>query len=545
MVTSNKIEISNKKNDFIMEIKSFMDTTIPFIPFGAGNVAILKLENKSIFLWQNAKGDVRYCFSLFEKEPFTTTAIKLGNVLTCYFEYEIEVVNNTKEQLKKMMTATAGLNKALSDSERYNNFQKYTQENQLSAMFGGEDILQTVEQLNQYPVYNQEMLHKGVIQLSTYYLESHTGTLYIKLNELPIIHKEIFEPSSKQAFFANENGLMCRNKFISTELMAFPLTRYNTDNSVIMQFILFMAKNDTYAALKIIQWLMTSFVLLDKAQFALVLHAHNDTYMKLFYEEILEPLFHDFQCELIDNSNFDAKSLSKILDEKVVYNFHNIATPVIFDEAAYELTNRLLHKENIKINRKSVKTVANILITSTSKYIPMISQDVPTATVEIDNNVEALYKYLNISTNKKYVLADCIKNDLHNFVSILRTIDIQALNQSYSLINYRTDSNLLDGNRDATKIFDSLIKDKDITPFRTVAKTKKQQKLVDEIENNFHLNRVDKAHLLVYFEMLFGVGIYRSNRALIAILGKDHSSTKKPFNNPDSYVRTGRAYYFL
>lgn len=68
-----------------------------------GNVKRLDLNDKYIYLWQNAKGDIHYSFSIFEKEYYTTSATKLGNVLTKHFGVEVEVVNNTKEYLRKMM----------------------------------------------------------------------------------------------------------------------------------------------------------------------------------------------------------------------------------------------------------------------------------------------------------------------------------------------------------------------------------------------------------------------------------------------------------
>ena len=59
-----------------------------------------------------------------------------------------------------------------------------------------------LEQQNNYrhPLQNQEVLHNGIIQLSTYYLESHLRTRYIKLDELPIVYKILFRHLSKYLF---------------------------------------------------------------------------------------------------------------------------------------------------------------------------------------------------------------------------------------------------------------------------------------------------------------------------------------------------------
>ena len=526
-----------------------------------GNVKRLDLNDKYIYLWQNAKGDIHYSFSIFEKEYYTTSATKLGNVLTKHFGVEVEVVNNTKEYLRKMMGATNALNKVLSDSERHNSYGNRYGEQNLFLNTNLKDIpltegnlLQILDTklnnnasgINQIPnhyLHDQEKLFSTSIQLSTFNLESQIGTYFIKLDELPVIYKEKFEPSSKQAFFTDINGLNIRNKFLSTQYMVYPYNLCDSSKSFIIQFIFFMAKKDIHQAFKILLWVTESYRL-NKLPFALVLHSQDDAYMKLFYEGLLEPLFNDFQCEKIKNEGLGTKELSSDLDEKFIYNFHNISASSIFGEASHELTNRLIHKDSNKINKKSIVTVGNILITSTSKYIPMINKDLLCSSVEIDSSIDALCKYFNERLNE-HEITKCIKNDIPNFVSIIRNLDLQALNKAYPVVDSHISYGLLDGDTDAIKVFDRIIRDRDITPFKSISKTKSDEKIIEEINDNFNRNRVDKAHLLKYFELLFGKSIYRSNRALISILGKDYSKTNEPFDNLKTHVRSGRGYYIL
>mgnify|MGYP000211518509 CR=1 FL=1 len=244
---------NNKVNEFTMTVRVFINTEILYIPFGFGNVRRLDINNKFIYLWQNAKGDVHYCFSLFDKECRTSTTIKLGNVLTQHFGCEIEVVNNTKEQLKKIINATTGLNKALTDFNRHNSYANYSQQSQLPSPSKSTDhsvptkdhlleILDsqnTTSQLNQEQpllAHNQELLYKGVIQLSTYNLDSYTNTIYIKLNELTITHKEIYVPNSKQTLFEDRNGLNHKNKFIPTPWMVYQYNWCEPNQSFIILF---------------------------------------------------------------------------------------------------------------------------------------------------------------------------------------------------------------------------------------------------------------------------------------------------------------------
>jgi len=239
----------NASYEFITTVRGLINTEIIYITFSFGNVSKLYYNNKFIYLWLSAKGDVHYSFTLFDKEYHTTSVAKLGNVLTSHFEYEIEVVNNDKEHLKKMTNATASLNKALSDSERQNYFNNYKETDLLQIDSPSNDIDTLLDNElskpqsygtapQQNPLHNQDELLKGVIQLSTYSLESHKSTMYIKINELPIIHKDVYIPYSKQAFLIDKNGLNCKNNFISTEYMSKPLYLSDTGQSFIIKFII-------------------------------------------------------------------------------------------------------------------------------------------------------------------------------------------------------------------------------------------------------------------------------------------------------------------
>ena len=117
--------MKNKEFDnFIDKIKDCLQNKI-IGNFTYDNVKILELNNKYIFLWQDVKGQVCYCFDILDNEYFTTSASKLGNVLSQYFQCEIEVVNNDKEHLKKIVNAQGQLNRAITDSERYYTFNSY------------------------------------------------------------------------------------------------------------------------------------------------------------------------------------------------------------------------------------------------------------------------------------------------------------------------------------------------------------------------------------------------------------------------------------
>lgn len=561
-MTTRDNENSNKVNEFMMVVRGLINGAKPFFPYSFGNVRRLDINGKHIYLSQSPKGDINFCFSLFDKDWHSTTVTKLGNVLTQHFGVEIEVVNNEKEKMKKMINATTELNKSLVDSSRQEHYNNYVQKDQLTSSSNDSSTPRTKDELlklldsnsedtssqselnYRHPLHNQENLNQGVIQLSTYYLESHLNTIYIKLNELPIIYKENFMPSIKLAFYLDNYGKTTKNNFIPTPFMVYPYNLCEPNQSFSLLFILFMAKNDIHQALKILAWLADSSTSLNKLPFTLVLHSKNDEYMKLFLEEIVEVFFHDFQTEKIETNSTDAKALSKNLDEKAIYNFHNITTPTILGEPAHEFTNKLIYKDNCKINRKSITTVANMLITSTSNYIPMINEDVQASIVEVDSNINKLCKHINIRPNRQ-LLARYIQNDLPNLIGILRCLDIQVLNNTYPVINYDTPINILNGDADNADVFDKLVRNKDLIPFISNVKTKKEEKLVEKMGADFKQDRIDKAHLKDYFGLLFEKDTYKSNNALIASLRKNYSNTEEPFDDIKTHVRDGRAYYFL
>ena len=558
------MEHKNTNYEFISTVRGLINTAIFYIAFNFGNIRRLDINNKSIYLWQNIKGEVCYCFSIFEREPNTTSVTRLGNVLSSYFECQIEVVNNEKEHFKKVIAATVGLTKAFSASEQQNHYQGMyqpdpsyveptideinillSQGNEQSQLQSGNILVP--QQHTEKPLPNTSALHEGVIKLSTYYLESHINTVYIKVNELPIVHEDIYAPNKKLTCFKDNKDLNYKNIYTPTEYMVNHYYCYDPEQSFIIRFIFFMANNNIDQALKILAWIADSFTSLDKLPFALVLYSKDDSYMKLFYDEIVELLLNSDECEQVENDNLDKKSLSDKLNQKIVYNFHNITAPIILGEPAHELTNRLIYKDKYKLNNKVITTVANILITSTTKYIPMISKDVPTAIVNVNSKLDDLCNDLNIKA-KKHEIAAYIKKDLGNFVGIIRCIDLDKLCNECQVVDYNIHdvyTDVLDGDVDALEVFDRIIRDKDMVPFNSAVTSKKEEKLVDELEDNFNQNKVDKSYLIDYFKILFGKSIYTSNRALIADLRKYHSTTNEPFDNLRTHVREGRGYYFL
>lgn len=548
----------NSKNTecaFTLKVQSCLNSNHSNFIFTCGNVKCLEINGEFVYLWQDAKGNANYSFDLLSREHHTTSISKLGNALTSHFQCIIEAVNDIGVSLKKMTSATIGLNKAISDSKMYDNYAAYSQSGYMEQNIAQINLTQDMNQNlpsnqallpQQYPQqnrYNQKQLYSDIINLSVYQLEYSQQTFYICINELPIAHEEVFRPRANSAFFI-EKCLIIRNKYIPSEYMVKNLLPYNLSNSFILSFIFAMAKNDIAQTMKIFVWLVNSINTLVKVPYALALYSEGDTCIRLFYEEIIEPIFNSFHCEKINSDGLNEKSLSKQLDEKIIYNFHNITAPIILDRPSEEFINRLIHKDDYKLNNKIITTVANILITSTSKYIPLIAKDVPCLVVSVESTLAKFCRDKNIGTNPHEV-AKYIEYDLENFVSIVRSIDLYKLNAPCDLKFYKDDNiDILDGDAELLEVFNASIKNKDISLFVILKKI--APKLYKTLIDDFAKNRVNRKNLIEYFTMLFGEDLYKKNQngKLIEDL-RALSNTKEPFESDKFHNLHGKVYYYL
>ena len=534
-----KTIVDIKNNEYKMKIKKYLCKLMPPIHFSIGNVAQLFINGKYIFLWQDAKGQVCYCFDIYDREYFITSAIKLGNVLTQHFQFEIEVVNNNKEHLKKMVSAQAQLNKGISDLERhnlYNGGMNFTNDSLPYLSNGYSNSVPVIQQNNyQHPLQNQESLYNGIIQLSTYYLESHLRTRYIKIDELPIVYKTLFRPNINMAFFYEKN-MNCKNSYVPSIYQIQNLSEYDFENSFIMTFILFLAKDNIDNVMMIFKWLVYVVNSKNKIHHPLVFHSTDDSCIKLFWEEIVEPLLNPSYCEKFSNDTVDEKSLMNKLDEKVIYNFHNITTSNILNLSSNDFINKLINKDELQIGGKTVTTLANVFISSTTKYIPLISKDIPCILLEVASNLDNLILNYNQAV-------ESINKDLDNFSTILKYIDFNNLAKENPFSFYNDENmDILDANTNVLDTFENIIKNKDIVPFDNLKNQNK--KLYNKLLEDFEKNRVDRKNLFEYFTALFGESIYKNNNQLIKVL-RDLSYTKEPFGNITTFNNNGRVYYRL
>lgn len=556
-------------NMFTGMIKNTLTHPTAYYCFYYNNVKKIELNGKIIFLWLDVKGQVNYSFNLLEKEFSTTSLKNLGTLLTSYFGKVIEVVNNSDEIMKKTTDRVTKVNRSITDFDKYNSYMEYIEsfKTETSEKTKKSEIIDVdvednspesllnilsekkqqggqIEVYKDEPKFNQGQLYQRVIELSIYQLEYSHNTLYICSNELPVVHKEDFRPDKKEAFFY-ENGLLIRNTYFSTTYNTAIPFKENIDNSFTFRFVFHMAKKNINKAMDILGWFSNIVNFHCKLPCNLVLYAKGDEYINLFFEEIVVPVLNSEHCERIENTDLTKKGLCEKLDEKIICNFHNITAPTILDEKTKEFSRKLIHKDKYKINNKNVTTAANALITSTSAYIPLIANDVPSVVVDIESSIKILCEEMGIAKDY-YVVANLIKSDLQNFSQIIRSIDMSKLRNTYNVNYYKNESypDILDGDADLLRVFEASIKNRDIDIFESAIIDGETEVLVEELEIDLNEDRVCKQRLLDYFTILFGKQ-YKNNTAFIKALKLISRYKEKPFDSNKQFQIKGKVYYEL
>ena len=99
---------------------------------------------------------------------------------------------------------------------------------------------------------------------------------------------------------------------------------------------------------------------------------------------------------------------------------------------------KLINKDELQIGGKTVTTLANVFISSTTKYIPLISKDIPCILLEVASNLD------NLKLNYNQAV-ELINKDLDNFSTILKFIDYNNLAKENPFIFYDSENrNILD-----------------------------------------------------------------------------------------------------
>lgn len=548
-------------NDFELELKNLIDFNKVQVLFIPGNIGIIMANNKFLYLFQSPKGDIKYKFTLLDEEFHTTTKTKLSTVLSQHFEILIEVYNNYDELLKKKINLTSGVSKAINQSERHLEYQAYQRRNDVgsSNMISSqskdsfnpankEEVYDLLEVSNNSstqkyttPLYSneQEMLNETIITLSTYQLNNHTQASCIFLDKVPIGYKEEYRQDIKQACYKDKNNLNIINTFAPSEHMLEYYCCNQQDIPITFLYIYYMAKKNITKAMTILKWTIRTLINGEKLPYVMALISEENTCMKIYYEEILMPYLNIDNCEKIEFNNLNKKDLPKMLDQKALYNFHNITSPLILNTPSMEFTDSLIYQDELKLNNKTITTRGNILITSTCNYLPLLDNEIPSYVVDVESNVAKFCEQQKMDSSPRNVI-NLIREDRDNFIAYLRSIDTYKLEEKYTFVNQNFELNVILGTEDILNVFNTLVNAKYIALFNNLKVT--DSNLYDTLEKNFEDNKIIRPNLLKYFESVFGKGHYKNNNELIEAL-KLLSSKKHPFDN-DKISQSGRIVYY-
>ncbi|MCX6077302.1 MAG: hypothetical protein NTW78_10540, partial [Campylobacterales bacterium] len=414
----------------------------------------------------------------------------------------------------------------------------------------------------QNTIYNQEQIGflNEKAQLIEQQLEFEKNTRYLYTEQFPTVHKEVFEPFMKSTFFIGKNNLLHKNSYTPSVYMvqSFDSLQQNySEDSIILRFILAMANNNFDKAKDIFLWLARSFLTLQKERVALVLCSKNDIYSNLFYKWIVEPLFNEEYCVEINNDILQQKKIATVLENKVIYHFKDIATATFLNAPIKELADTLLNCDTYTLHNKKINAKASILISSSSKHIPLIANNIAAVVVDVNHNIDDFRDEMS-SIGKfamtKHHIAELIKQDLDNFAAILRSINVVSLYEIYYSKTYykknhdnqnttdqagEFEESIVDGDAEILELFWLALVNKDVIKFDKLRKTNKN--VYNVLISDFVEDRILSINLEKYFPAMFGEGIYRSNRAIL--------KASRGQNLLDKYVKKHKIgdkdYYYI
>lgn len=496
----------------------------------------LRDNNKLIHLWKDLKGNIHCSFNMLESITYSSNISNMNSLINDYFKFDIrfEISN---DRLKDVNTNQNLINSYFKITEQIDTLESEIKNAKIdyagktdyiseyrAEYEHGKKVRVAIEKIDRLKQKNS--LNEKAFELKI-------KTQYMYTDELLTVHKEKFEPSAKLMFFDEIKGLTYKNSYSPSIYMVKtfenqekPLQTNNND-SIILRFILSMTKYNLDKAKDILIWLARSFLTLFKEPTTLVLYSKNNIYANIFYKQIFEPLFNEEFCLEINDDTLKQKKINSLLNNKVIYYFKDISTTTFLNAPIKDLTDTLLNCDDYYLFNRKINTKGNILISSTSKHIPLISSEINSIVVDVNDNIDDFPNEiikLEKASEKKHFMATLIKNDLDNFVKILRSMDIHKLLYECSYSSYYTkmenpnitesekefQESILDGDTEMLELFWLALVNRDKSKF-----TKLKTNLYNTLAADFLNYKILGINLISYFSAMFGEGIYNSNRALL------------------------------
>ena len=369
------------------------------------------------------------------------------------------------------------------------------------------------------------------------YRQMHPTEGKIYISELLLVEGDKFNPYILSEFYEDENKLFYRNTLVPTNYLInqpkdeqhkeYPTQKYahlyteKYDKSITLQYIFYLANYKESRFNYIMNWLASFFKdLSNRSSIALVLIGEQKSGKDILFNEIIKPLFGNQYCIKINDHNLQGKNLSKLVRDKLFYNF---------DELSNAVSDNKEIKKNLKdfigndtVSTEEIKIFGQTLITISEPYLPYIDKDNCNYTVfNIPDNIESIPIYDSPDSSdmlrfiSKKELIDKIKDDLKNFALILKgyKIDSAHINEPFSDDDKAC---LISGTEDKIKAFsDAIVNNK--TKYFEIIKDN-ELSLYEELMNDFDNKIIKQRNLIKCFSIIYKEENISSGKALMVRL---------------------------
>lgn len=374
--------------------------------------------------------------------------------------------------------------------------------------------------------------------------EAKSAQCYIVTMFLMMVQKEVFNPAAREEFFSQDN-LYYKNLYKPTRYrLKFDYSANNPEHSLIVYFLYTLVNKDKDRFFYILNWIANLFINLTKSKVSLVLYSKEDTSFNILFEQILQPLLGMKYSVKIDEKEL-ANNFPSILENKILYNFNNITSADINKENTSVFGEKLLYSDKIFTNNtnevKQIDTYGQVLITSTTPYIPLIDKKINNFTIfEVKEfDIELFHKELLELKLIDNTLRESIENNLSSFANILRhyPIDTKKANNPYDKEDDR--DNVINNDKNILELFTDALINKDEIFFQRV---QSEHELYEKLLDDFDKDRVDRINLISYFKLVFEGTTHKTNRSLLKEL-KENKTIKYFYNDENVISNSGRKFF--
>jgi len=343
---------------------------------------------------------------------------------------------------------------------------------------------------------------------------------YIFTHQIPLIDKEVFEPSEKEFF--QKDGILYKNIFVHTNFLEkrfCNIASRDFYDCFIINFLEHLVnetdQNDSKPKTRaILKCLSRCFITMNNTHVALVLNGSK--YLEdIFWEKLIKPIFGNEEFCIIINDDTLKMTLCDIIKEKVFLKIEDF-TP----------TNE--NKQKIDELLKAV-LVDKFLLTKTypQQKIPIFAQAFITAseTLSYMKKYHTLFEHINILDENK-IISNLAENIIDLEIKFNDEKEIDIFTDCLAVFDKNNSARLQIASHFIQKDEETL--DKKIDVFIEAIKNKNKEyfqkvnvndpKMYKELEFAFEKECFIGQDLSKYFNLVYGNETFKSNSNILTVL---------------------------